>query len=112
MCVQPFSIWIDDQCCKILHVACFVVCTQTDFIKRVEGNGVGRACRLESQDAGVALGSSPAGCQFVNLAFEVGDKIGLRAMVLRSSIYRLFSIPEGDYPYYGCRCDKVGYTTC
>ena len=31
-----------------------MVCTQTDFIKRIEGNGVGRARRLESQDFYVA----------------------------------------------------------
>ena len=49
MCMQPFSIRIDDQRCEILHVSGFVVCTHTDFIKRVEGNGVDGACRLESQ---------------------------------------------------------------
>jgi hypothetical protein len=78
VCVQPFSIRIDDQRCKILHVSGFVVCTHTDFIKRVEGNGVGRACRFESQDTVVALGSSPAGRQLVNLAFEVSDNRAMR----------------------------------
>ena len=40
MCVQPFSIRIDDQCCEILHVSGFVVCTQSDFIERVEGKNL------------------------------------------------------------------------
>src|SRR3981189_2627553 len=45
---NPFPSGANDQRCKILHVFGFVVCTQTDFIKRIEGNAVGRACRLES----------------------------------------------------------------
>jgi hypothetical protein len=38
-----------------------VLRADSDFIERIEGNGVGRTCRLESQDTVVALGSAPAG---------------------------------------------------
>jgi hypothetical protein len=49
-CVQPFTIRIDDQRCKILHVSGFVVCTQADFIKYVAMLFISGICTREPEN--------------------------------------------------------------
>ena len=55
-----------------------MVCTQTDFIKRLKATLRVELAGLNRKMRSVALGSSPAGRQLENLAFEVGDNRAMR----------------------------------
>ena len=73
MAVQPFPVGIHNHGSQILHIASFILGTDTDLLQRIPGSATGGSGRLEADNLVIGVLAAPTGGQCPQFAFQIGD---------------------------------------